>query len=204
MTGWRPPARNAAPYLSRRTAFSPCRGGPPCPPARNEGDAVNNIINPNSYPRRKWLRLETFDYSDPDHVYFVTLCARHLSSPFADSGLASAIVDALLYRSRTGAWKLYAYVLMPDHLHAALSPVDNGRTVSELVRDFKTYTTRIGWEHGVRGALWQRGFYDHVARREQSLLAICEYILANPVRKGLETDLGRWPFAGMPDPLPLG
>ena len=157
-----------------------------------------------TYRQRKKLRFEALDYSDPDYVYFVTLCARHLSSPFVDAGLASAIIDALLHRSRTGTWKLYAYVLMPDHLHAALSPIHGGGTISELLRDFKSYTTRVGWQRGVRGALWQRGFYDHVARRERSLLAICEYILANPVRKGLVREVGEWPFAGMPDPLPLG
>ena len=168
------------------------------------GKSVNNGINSDSYPHRKRLRLEQLNYSNPDYVYFVTLCARHLSSPFAEPRLASAIVDALLYPSRTGRWKLFAYVLMPDHLHAALSPVDNDRTISELLHDFKSYTTRIGWEYGIRGALWQRSFYDHVARRERSLLAICEYILGNPVRKRLVEEEGQWPFAGMPDPLPLG
>lgn len=165
---------------------------------------MTNTINSHPYPQRKRLRLEAFDYSDPDYVYFATLCARHLSSPFVDMGLASAIVDALLYHSRTGNWKLYAYVLMPDHLHVALSPCDNGRTISQLLHDFKSFTTRMGWRHGVRGALWQRGFYDHVARSERGLLAICEYIVANPVRKGLVKEVGEWPFAGMPDPLPLG
>ncbi len=161
-------------------------------------------VVPDLFPQRKTLRLDAIDYSDADCVYFVTLCARYLSSPFADLQLASAIVDALLYRSRTGTWKLYAYVLMPDHLHAAISPVDNGRAISELLRDFKSYTTRIGWKHGLPGALWERGFYDHVVRRERSLIAICEYIIANPVRKGLAKVAGEWPFAGMPDPLPLG
>lgn len=48
------------------------------------------------------------------------------------------------------------------------------------------------------------GSWKLFARREQSLLAICEYILSNPVRKRLVEEVGQWPFAGMPDPLPLG
>src|SRR3990170_2355637 len=34
--------------------------------------------------RRNILRLAGFDYSDPNHVFFVTTCARHLQQPFAD------------------------------------------------------------------------------------------------------------------------
>jgi putative transposase len=32
------------------------------------------------------------------------------------------------------------------------------------------------------GRLWQRGFYEHVVRNEQELMAIREYILGNPAR----------------------
>ncbi len=66
---------------------------------------------------------------------------------------------------------------------------------------FKSYTTRLAWQKGHPGALWQRSYYDHIARREEDVLAICEYILANPVRKGLVEDVGLWPFSGLIDPL---
>lgn len=45
--------------------------------------------------------------------------------------------------------------------------------------------------------------FDHIARKEENVLAICEYILANPVRKGLVEDPTEWPYSGMLDPLPV-
>ncbi|MDA8216828.1 MAG: hypothetical protein M0Z94_04340 [Dehalococcoidales bacterium] len=70
------------------------------------------------------------------------------------------------------------------------------------MQSFKSYTTRIAWRHGYEGTLWQRGYYEHVARCLEDVLAVCEYILANPVRKGLVAEPGLWPYSGMPHPVP--
>ena len=60
----------------------------------------------------------------------------------------------------------------------------------------------MGWNHGIRGKLWQKGYYDHIVRREEDLRKITEYILANPVRKGLIDDYTAYEFNGMPDQFP--
>ena len=151
--------------------------------------------------RRQRLRLPEFDYSDPNHVYFVTVCAPLLDQPCSDPPLANAVVESILFHSDKKEWLVCAYCLRPDHLHLALSPVDGGSSVPRLVQRFKSYTTRLAWQKGHPGVLWQRSYYDHIARREEDVLAICEYILANPVRKGLVEDAGLWRYAGLIDPL---
>ncbi len=37
---------------------------------------------------------------------------------------------------------------------------------------------------------------------KEELLKVCEYILDNPVKKGLAEEQGGWPYSGMPDLLP--
>ncbi|TAK32483.1 MAG: transposase [Chloroflexota bacterium] len=152
--------------------------------------------------RRKRLRLPSFDYCDPHHIYFVTLCARHQSVPFSNPSLANQVTEAILFRAARGDWHAYAYCLMPDHLHLALTPVPDKDSVSKSIQGFKTWTTRLAWQHGLQGALWQRSYYDHIARRDEDVRAICMYILANPVRKGLVDSPEAWPYSGTPDPLP--
>ena len=151
---------------------------------------------------RKRLRIDGFDYSQGEYVYFATLCARHHTDPFADPRLAQSVIDALNWSRTQGRWKLYCYCLMPDHLHVATSP-NGGHDLSATVATFKSWTTRKAWELGLHGQLWQHGWYDHVARREEDLVRICEYILANPVRGQLVSEPTAWPYSGMPDPLPL-
>ena len=149
---------------------------------------------------RKGLRLEDHDYSEEGYVYFVTLSAHHLTAPFSPPRLASAIVDALDYQRKLGRARVYAYCLMPDHLHIALSPV-GGCSIPQVLQSFKSYTTKLAWQQGIPGRLWHRSYYDHVARRDEDLLAVCDYILANPVRKGLASEAADWPYSGMPDTL---
>jgi len=59
----------------------------------------------------------------------------------------------------------------------------------DVVHRFKTMTTkryadgvkRFGWLP-FRGRLWQRNYYEHIIRNEESLNRIREYILTNPMR----------------------
>jgi putative transposase len=63
----------------------------------------------------------------------------------------------------------------------------------DVVHRFKTMTTkryadgvkRLGWEP-FRGRLWQRNYYEHIIRNEESLNRIREYILTNPMRWALD------------------
>ena len=46
------------------------------------------------------------------------------------------------------------------------------------------------------GTLWQRGFFDHVLRSDESYAPKWNYVRENPVRAGLVRDADAWPFAG--------
>ena len=124
--------------------------------------------------------MEGFDYANSDYIYFVTVCARHLERPFANEKLAREVIEALMYRRENGRMWLYCYCLMPDHLHGAVSPGE-GWSIPKLLQEFKSYTTRLSWRYGVRGRLWQRSYYDHIARRQEDLRAICTTNLQNVV-----------------------
>ncbi|MDA8216827.1 MAG: hypothetical protein M0Z94_04335 [Dehalococcoidales bacterium] len=71
--------------------------------------------------RRNSLRLPGFDYADPDQVFFVTLRARGPGRPFLDPALAREVEESILLRAARDEWRLYAYCLMPGHLHLAAS-----------------------------------------------------------------------------------
>ena len=154
-------------------------------------------------PRRKRLRLAEFDYSEPGLLYFATLRADSRRAPFAIAALAQAVVAALLHERETGRALIHAYVLMPDHLHVVLSLGDAGTALPALMAAFKSYTTGLSWRFGCSGRLWQRSYYEHIVRRAEEARTVCEYILGNPVRSGLTKQVGDWPYAGLPDELPI-
>jgi putative transposase len=62
-------------------------------------------------------------------------------------------------------------------------------TLGAVVRAFKsTSAIRVNELVSRSGAIWQRGFYEHVVRDEPSLLRIREYIATNPLRWSLDRE----------------
>jgi hypothetical protein len=44
--------------------------------------------------------------------------------------------------------------------------------------------------------VWQRGFFDHILRSEESYRQKWNYVRDNPVRAGLVANANDWPYAG--------
>lgn len=177
---------------------------PPCRPSARQGRSRGIIVANHTDERwfeRKRMRLSEASYADPSSVYFATLCTRDKQQVFLHEGLARQIVDALMWCREKERFRIYAYCLMPDHLHMAISPSDSRVHLSQAIGRFKSHTTRASWKLGFEGPLWQRSWYDHIARRDEDIGVLCAYILENPLRKGLISEHDGWPYSGMPDPL---
>jgi len=135
---------------------------------------------------RKPLRLIDFEYKGEAFVYFLTLCTSQKQPYFADGRIAKVIENEMEFRRVKKEIRLYCYCIMPDHLHMLLSLSDiYHKRLQDWVSAFKRYTSRTTYElYGIK-PLWQRNFYDHIVRKEEPLLKIAEYIVNNPVRKGM-------------------
>src|SRR5262245_2599923 len=144
-------------------------------------------------PQRKVHRLPVDAYARADHCYFFTLCARQHRDPFTNDGLAKEVVAALLWTRERYDWALYAYCLMPDHLHFLCRPMEpiegvvNGgargvqpETVLDHIARFKSFTTQRAWRFGIQGQLWQRSSYDIVTDESRRAEEMVQYILGNP------------------------
>lgn len=150
-------------------------------------------MGPADHPVRRSIRLRGFDYSMPGG-YFVTICARSGTHPFA------MIVKGKLRATSLGAqalavWKstpehfplvvLDAHCLMPNHFHGIVWIYDGPSVMRPrlgvIIRAFKAEVTRHarqgGWEDG---ALWHRNYYESVIRDRRHLDAVRRYIANNP------------------------
>ena len=77
---------------------------------------------------------------------------------------------------------------MPDHLHALLS-FGVEQEMKRVISNWKHFTS------SQKKMIWQRDFFDHRIRSEESFTEKWEYIRQNPVRKGLVDHIDDWPFA---------
>jgi putative transposase len=151
-------------------------------------------------PKRKNPRLKDFDYSQP-YAYFLTICSRNKENLFCNPDLNFEMLNCLKLEKMEKGIAIYAYCLMPDHLHLLISPLESTFNVSKFIGGFKSKTTRLAWKYGLKGRIWQDRFYDHIVRRIETLRKTCEYILNNPVRKGLVEKSEDYQFSGLIDSI---
>ena len=133
--------------------------------------------------------------STPGRIYLVTFATRGRDPLFAEHEVARtcarAIVDPQLWlRSRLLAW-----VLMPDHWHGLLA-LGNDDELSRRVGLLKSNSSRAVAELLPDSpAVWARSFHDRVLPDQStSLFHAANYLVMNPVRAGLVTKVGAYPY----------
>jgi putative transposase len=153
---------------------------------------------------RKRMHLSGFDYTGKSHIYFLTLCSADKKPLFMDPGIADLIVNEMELRRNRDEIILFCFCIMPDHVHMLLSlSYRYSKGVIDWVSAFKRYSARvIKKSYGIT-PLWQKNFYDHVIRKDESLIKVAEYIVNNPVRKEMVREWKEYPYSRIVDPLPL-
>ena len=126
-------------------------------------------------------------------IYFVTICCQKRGlNQLCNRETSRVLFDtARIYHERV-RWSLTLLLLMPDHLHGLIG-VDGRDSLSQLVRDYKRITAKMA------GVQWQRNFFDHRLRHDESLAEKFAYICQNPMRAGLARDDKDWPYVFIPD-----
>jgi len=125
---------------------------------------------------------------------------------------AAKIVEGALLHFDGARYRLLAWVIMPNHVHALIEPLP-GFSVGRLVQSLKSFTARrinllvadgskrqecrAGARRSQDGrsrALWQRDYWDRYIRNERHLLTAIRYIEENPVASGLAGAAEEWPW----------
>jgi putative transposase len=65
----------------------------------------------------------------------------------------------------------------------------------DLMRSIKGYSAReINKLRNSQGSLWQKDYHDEILANEQALRKAVDYLLANPVRRGLAARPEKYPW----------
>jgi putative transposase len=94
-------------------------------------------------------------------------------------------------------WICHAYCLMDNHYHLLIETQEGN--VSRGMRQLNgVFTQRMNRCHGRVGHLFQGRFKAIIVERESYLLELCRYIVLNPIRAGMVTQLERYPWSSYP------
>lgn len=144
-------------------------------------------------PRRS-IRLPDAAYREAD-PFLLTVCTAQRKETFLVPSYAAAATEAMTQAARVTGASLWCGVVMPDHAHLLLSALP-GKTALDVGACFKRLVTLALRALGFPGGIWQRRIHDRGIRgvSEEELLAAVDYVLDNPVRKGLVAHFWDWPY----------
>jgi putative transposase len=127
----------------------------------------------------------------PHHV---TQRGNRRQQVFFGEGDYIAYRDLLAEGCRKAGVGVWAYCLMPNHVHLILVPPAADGLRAALGEAHRRYTRLVNLREGWRGYLWQGRFASFVMD-EPHLLACARYIEFNPVRAGLVAQPEDWPWS---------
>ena len=177
---------------------------------------VNNIKTVN---RRRSIRLKGYDYSGSG-LYFITICTWNHINLFGEIENEQMIISRcgeIAEREwlRTAELRprvnLHEFIIMPNHMHGIIEincrgttrrarkaplkerfgkPVEN--TILTIIRSYKAAVTKnvreLGCDSNIH--IWQKNYFEHIIRNEESYLKISEYIMTNPIKWSLDKYFG--------------
>ena len=146
---------------------------------------------------------------------------------FSIAEIAQIVLDGFCFLQDKRQVKLYAYVIMENHIHFIAS----GKDLSEKVRLFKSYAARkvidtlqkqgrsrtlkvlkgnkLKSHYHCNYQLWQEGFHPKQIIGDQMMVQKIEYIHQNPVKSGYVDEPEDWRYssarnyAGMQTLIPV-
>ena len=141
-------------------------------------------------------RLRRLDWLYTDcPVYYLTACIARKRRLLANPETHEVFIGFALEAAKREVY-VGRYVIMPDHVHlfAAFSPC--ALALSRWMKALKGTLSEALREMQVTGPYWEKGFFDHVLRSEESYAQKWFYVRENPVRAGLVAKSGNWPYQG--------
>ena len=144
--------------------------------------------------------MPTRYWADPDHLYFITGTLIKWLNLFTIPDISQIILDSFTWNRNENRFLLFAYVIMPSHIHAIIKPLN--QRISESLQAFSSFTAHAIVKKLVeinemeslevmrqeksdsrsKYSVWQ-AFHSENIFNEKFLNQKLEYIHSNPVKK---------------------
>ena len=154
-------------------------------------------------------------WNEPGHAHFLTYSCLHrikLLNSDRSRGWVVQAMERLRHEQNVALW---AYVIMPEHVHLLICPHDDEyqmrrilavlkRPVSDAARDYLVRTGQTAWPKRLTVIypsrkvfrFWQPGGgFDHNIFKEKTVPTVVDYIHENPVRRRLVDRPADWEWS---------
>ncbi|HWP31629.1 MAG TPA: transposase [Fimbriimonadales bacterium] len=146
--------------------------------------------------------------AEPGQTVFFTTALLNFVPLFENVRIALRMQDLIAEIHQHYNAPLFAYVIMPEHIHF-ITRLPNNLNASEFMKRFKSYsakkiiplldeteTSRFNAQRGLNQRFfWQRSFRSVPIDSEKIFWQKLRYIHENPVRRGLVSEAHLYPYS---------
>ena len=120
----------------------------------------------------------------PGVLYHVIVRGNQRQKTFATDGDYQAYMERLAKYRRKHDYAVYAYCLMPNHVHLLVE--SSARPLGKFMQGLQqSYTQYFNLKHRKTGHLFEGRYKAIICQKDQYLLELIRYIHLNPVRAGM-------------------
>ena len=141
-----------------------------------------------------------FDFKD-------NFIGKFKNSPFwlKNKNIAKIVKDSLFWGAEK-RYDLFAFCIMPNHVHIVIRPLSKNKEpfpLQQIMYDHKHFTAIEANKILKRkGHFWQDEHYDHYIRNEKEFFNILNYLYMNPVKANLVEEPEEWEHTYINEELP--
>ena len=131
-------------------------------------------------------------YQNTGQAHFITFSCYHRRPLLATDAPRRLFENALERVRRNFRLRIYAYVVMPEHIHLLVSEPERD-TLANAIKSLKQGVSRR--LIGDASHFWQKRYYDFNVRNHEQFIEKLHYIHSNPVKRGLCERPEDWPWS---------
>ena len=129
------------------------------------------------------------------YPHHIILRGNNRQAIFMDSADHQRMLALLQNHAKELGVQVHAYVLMSNHLHLLLTPLQNDNLPKMMQAVGRSYVLYFNKRHGRSGTLWEGRYRSALIQTERYLLACMAYIDLNPVRAGMVAQSADYPWS---------
>ncbi len=173
--------------------------------------------------------MTTFNPKEPNIFHYVTFVTFLRVPIFQSKQICGFFIESLRETKEDLPFKLVAYVIMPDHVHLIINPLQCNIEILGKTLKGKSARKIVDWlkenghtrslaklkrmnpkKRGHSYSVWQKGVKSIGLESHKFMRQKSDYVHLNPVRAGLCDHPGKWKWSSygaylryMPDELPI-
>ena len=158
---------------------------------------------------------------EPSQPHFVTCTILHWIPIFTNQESVSIVINSLKYLQKSDNLKIYAYVILENHLHLVVQSNDLAKTMAKFKRYTAIEIIKLLKRKNISTILEQLAFYKKAHKKDREyqlwqegiqpkqiishkmMKEKIEYIHNNPVKRGYIDNPVHWRYPLVPN-VPLG